>query len=226
MTFRAARLQTWPESAAGDGDRPWQTEPPHDAAPVGTSSAANVIFRSALEYLTIQCEFDTASPDPFEWKRRSTQGFRRKLSSEVGRFERGEDWRGDNPVLASCMASELRKREVELSKLPRGRPQKCNPARPLVDGVIAELHAILETRGAELPAPAALNARRKAATLLYPGAAPKGWDGVAKASGLSVVEGIATVIAERAGIELPPGSIRRAVDDVRRVERRKRARRA
>jgi hypothetical protein len=168
-----------------------------------------------LESVVLQCEFITAGPDPYKWKRRPTQGQRRKLISEAGRFERGDGWQAGNPALASAVARELRSFEAELPKRPRGRPQGQNPARPLADATVAGLRDVLEARGEH----------RWAATVLDPGPTPGGWTG-GEPTGLSTVEGIVRVLAELAGIEQPQKAAKRAVNAIRRDERRRRARNA
>lgn len=214
MVYRATGLQVWSESLTGDGDRPWHGEQPHAAAPAEVSEAASAFM--ALACAAVQCEFDSSDASPLiERKRLPAQGFRRKLISEAGRFERGEGWPSGNPALALAVARELRSFEVGLPKRPRGRPQGQNPARPLADAVVAGLPDHLEARGAH----------NRAATFLNPGPTPGGWTG-GEPTGLSTVEGIVRVLAELAGIEQPQEAAKRAIGDIRRDERRRRARNA
>jgi hypothetical protein len=209
MAHRVTGLQAWQESLSGDDDRPCKVPTPRRDGPAGD---IEVVFYSMLESTVFQCAVDTTGLGWRNWKPRTTQDFRRRLEAEARRYERGVGWRGGNPALARGIAKELRRKAANLPKQLPGRPQGYNPARPLVDAVRAGLRNELEARGAP----------EWAAAILAPGHAPCKGGGRAKPSGLNTVKGIVAVLAERAGIELPPYAIERAIADIRRNERRRR----
>jgi hypothetical protein len=88
-----------------------------------------------------------------------------------------------------------------------------NAARIPLEMACASLRATLEAAGQH----------DKASQILEPGQAPTEWDdGPAAPTGLNTAMGLVAGAAEIAGIDLPPGSLKRAADAIRRAERRRR----
>lgn len=205
-------------------DRPWtnqsllvEAEPENavkfctlDETIVSTPEGATAFFDSLLAFTIHCCEFDG------EGKKRAPKRRHDALLAEAVRCERGEGWRGDNPELAQMFAAELRQRAADQPLRGRGRPagQTSNPARQLLEQYIAGLENELSVRGSE-----------KATTVRDPGKPPNPGEKGGMMSGISAVVTMVLEVAKFAKIPLSKDEIalfKRAADDIRRSERRKR----
>ena len=184
-----------------------------EAAVLSTPEGAAVFCKTLFDYIIFCCEFEMKPGGVMRsaWKRK------RELIKEAEAFEKGNDWRAGNPVLAAEFARALRERAAKISNRARGRPPGTteNPIRYAVDAAISALQDEAKRCGRDDLVDKILN---QGETGGEDKGKPSGPTGIGTA-GVMV-----KVLAELFGVPFSDDGIGRAVDNRRRAERRRRRR--